>query len=234
MLLFALGYRRRDRGVQPPRDSRSACPGTRCSSGRSSRPGSVLPLARRVQRGWPRGRHDRGRRRVRRRRVRHRVHRHPGDVTDELRGRTFATLYAVVRLCLLLSLTVSPLFADLYEWLFSLAAGAPRITRGRVQLRLPRRAPRALGRCPADDRLGPLRPPRAARDARAHGRAPASFEPSPVAPPEAAAGDDDSRPTRRPRWTSRRRRGRPHRSRPHRSRRLRIAAPEPPAAEASG
>jgi dTMP kinase len=51
-------------------------------------------------------------------------------VTDELRGRTFATLYAVVRLCLLLSLTVSPLFADLYEWLFSLAAGAPRVTLG--------------------------------------------------------------------------------------------------------
>jgi dTMP kinase len=51
-------------------------------------------------------------------------------VTDELRGRTFATLYAVVRLCLLLSLTVSPLFADVYEWLFSLAAGAPRITLG--------------------------------------------------------------------------------------------------------
>lgn len=51
-------------------------------------------------------------------------------VTDELRGRTFATLYAVVRLCLLLSLTISPLFADLYEWLFSLAAGAPRITLG--------------------------------------------------------------------------------------------------------
>lgn len=51
-------------------------------------------------------------------------------VTDELRGRTFATLYAVVRLCLLLSLTISPLFADLYEWLFSLAAGEPRITFG--------------------------------------------------------------------------------------------------------
>jgi dTMP kinase len=51
-------------------------------------------------------------------------------VSDELRGRTFATLYAVVRLCLLLSLTVSPLFADLYEWLFSLAAGTPRVTLG--------------------------------------------------------------------------------------------------------
>ena len=48
------------------------------------------------------------------------------NVTDELRGRTFATLYTVVRLCLLLSLTVSPLFADLYEWLFSLADGVAR------------------------------------------------------------------------------------------------------------
>jgi MFS family permease len=38
-------------------------------------------------------------------------------VTDEMRGRTFATLYAVVRLCLLLSLTVSPLFADLFAWI---------------------------------------------------------------------------------------------------------------------
>ena len=58
-------------------------------------------------------------------RVRHRLHGAPGDVTDELRGRTFATLYAVVRLCLLLSLTVSPLFADLYDWLFSLVSSAP-------------------------------------------------------------------------------------------------------------
>jgi dTMP kinase len=39
------------------------------------------------------------------------------NVADELRGRTFATLYTVVRLCLLLSLTVSPLFADLFDWL---------------------------------------------------------------------------------------------------------------------
>jgi len=58
-------------------------------------------------------------------------------VTDELRGRTFATLYAVVRLCLLLSLTVSPLFADLYEWLFSLAAGEPHVTLGGFQYGFP-------------------------------------------------------------------------------------------------
>jgi dTMP kinase len=37
------------------------------------------------------------------------------NVEDELRGRTFATLYTVVRLCLLLSLTVSPLWADFWE-----------------------------------------------------------------------------------------------------------------------
>ncbi|MBV8951400.1 MAG: MFS transporter, partial [Actinobacteria bacterium] len=42
------------------------------------------------------------------------------NVADELRGRTFATLYSVVRLCLLLSLTVSPLFSDLFDWLSGL------------------------------------------------------------------------------------------------------------------
>jgi len=39
------------------------------------------------------------------------------QVADELRGRTFATLYTVVRMCLLISLTVSPLFADLFDTL---------------------------------------------------------------------------------------------------------------------
>ncbi len=34
------------------------------------------------------------------------------SVSDEMRGRTFATLYTVVRLCLLLSLTVSPFIAS--------------------------------------------------------------------------------------------------------------------------
>lgn len=37
------------------------------------------------------------------------------QVADELRGRTFATLYTIVRLCLLISLTVSPLFSDLFD-----------------------------------------------------------------------------------------------------------------------
>jgi MFS family permease len=35
--------------------------------------------------------------------------------SDELRGRTFATLYTVIRLCLLISLTISPLWADFWN-----------------------------------------------------------------------------------------------------------------------
>jgi dTMP kinase len=38
------------------------------------------------------------------------------NVSDELRGRTFATLYTVIRLCLLISLTISPLWADFWDW----------------------------------------------------------------------------------------------------------------------
>jgi dTMP kinase len=37
-------------------------------------------------------------------------------VHDEVRGRTFATLYAVIRLCLLISLVISPLWADFFNW----------------------------------------------------------------------------------------------------------------------
>jgi len=51
-------------------------------------------------------------------------------VSDEMRGRTFATLYAVVRLCLLLSLTVSPLFSDLYDWLFGLVNSSQHVRLG--------------------------------------------------------------------------------------------------------
>jgi dTMP kinase len=39
-------------------------------------------------------------------------------VSDEMRGRTFATLYAVVRLCLLVALAIAPLYSDLFDWLF--------------------------------------------------------------------------------------------------------------------
>lgn len=37
------------------------------------------------------------------------------NVRDELRGRTFAALYTVIRLCLLISLTVSPLWSDMWD-----------------------------------------------------------------------------------------------------------------------
>ena len=33
-----------------------------------------------------------------------------------MRGRTFATLYTVIRMCLLISLVVSPLWADFWDW----------------------------------------------------------------------------------------------------------------------
>jgi dTMP kinase len=48
------------------------------------------------------------------------------NVADELRGRTFATLYTIVRLCLLISLTISPLFVDLFDWLSELVLGPDR------------------------------------------------------------------------------------------------------------
>ncbi len=48
------------------------------------------------------------------------------NVADELRGRTFATLYTIVRLCLLVSLTISPLFADLFDWLTEIVLGPDR------------------------------------------------------------------------------------------------------------
>ena len=46
------------------------------------------------------------------------------SVPDELRGRTFATLYTVVRLCLLISLTISPLWADFWDWVTQAILGS--------------------------------------------------------------------------------------------------------------
>lgn len=37
-------------------------------------------------------------------------------VQDELRGQTFATLYTVIRMCLLVALVISPLWADFWDW----------------------------------------------------------------------------------------------------------------------
>lgn len=52
------------------------------------------------------------------------------EVSDELRGRTFAALYSVIRLCLLIALTVAPLFADLFEWLSGVLFTDRRISVG--------------------------------------------------------------------------------------------------------
>jgi dTMP kinase len=57
--------------------------------------------------------------------------------TDELRGRTFATLYTVIRLCLLLSLTVSPLFADLFHWVGGQVIPGRSVTLGGFRYTFP-------------------------------------------------------------------------------------------------
>ncbi|HEX5616432.1 MAG TPA: hypothetical protein VFZ83_14860, partial [Acidimicrobiia bacterium] len=57
------------------------------------------------------------------------------SVTDELRGRTFATLYTVVRLCLLLALASGPFMADLLEAIAdSLFDGSVEIAGARLHL----------------------------------------------------------------------------------------------------
>jgi dTMP kinase len=50
------------------------------------------------------------------------------NVADEMRGRIFATLYTVVRVCLLLALTISPFIANL------LGNIAQHLTKGSVHL----------------------------------------------------------------------------------------------------
>ena len=57
-------------------------------------------------------------------------------VSDDLRGRTFATLYTVVRLCLLLSLTLGPFIA---AWLGSIAGNLTNnvVKIGNAHLSLP-------------------------------------------------------------------------------------------------
>jgi MFS family permease len=60
------------------------------------------------------------------------------SVPDELRGRTFATLYTVVRLCLLISLTISPLWADFWDWVtHSIFGGDQSLTIGPYSYAIP-------------------------------------------------------------------------------------------------
>ena len=38
-------------------------------------------------------------------------------VQDDMRGRIFAALYTVIRMCLLVALVISPLWADFWDWI---------------------------------------------------------------------------------------------------------------------
>jgi dTMP kinase len=58
------------------------------------------------------------------------------SVTDEMRGRTFATLYTVVRLCLLLSLTIGPFVAAALGAISSSAINE-QVAMGSAHLSLP-------------------------------------------------------------------------------------------------
>jgi len=58
------------------------------------------------------------------------------SVSDDMRGRTFSTLYTVVRLCLLLSLTLGP-FVSSALGSISKAVTDGSVTIGTVHLSLP-------------------------------------------------------------------------------------------------
>ena len=78
-------------------------------------------------------------------------------VTDELRGRTFATLYAVVRLCLLLSLTSRRCSRTSTSGCSASPPASPRITLGGFSYGFPGVRLALWGGAVLDDRLGPLR-----------------------------------------------------------------------------
>lgn len=60
------------------------------------------------------------------------------SVPDEFRGRIFAALYTVVRLCLLIALTISPLWSDFWDWVTTqLFGGDQSVTIGPYTYALP-------------------------------------------------------------------------------------------------
>jgi dTMP kinase len=58
-------------------------------------------------------------------------------VQDDLRGRIFATLYTVIRMCLLVALVISPLWSDFWNWLVDDALNVGVVTIGRVDYSFP-------------------------------------------------------------------------------------------------
>jgi dTMP kinase len=58
-------------------------------------------------------------------------------VQDDLRGRIFATLYTVIRMCLLVALVISPLWADFWDWIVGDVAGIGVVAVGDVEYTFP-------------------------------------------------------------------------------------------------
>jgi len=58
-------------------------------------------------------------------------------VQDEMRGRIFATLYTVIRMCLLIALVISPLWADFWDWIVNDVAKVGIVTIGQVSYSVP-------------------------------------------------------------------------------------------------
>jgi dTMP kinase len=58
-------------------------------------------------------------------------------VQDEMRGRIFATLYTVIRMCLLVALVISPLWADFWHWIVNDVADVGTVSIGDVDYSFP-------------------------------------------------------------------------------------------------
>jgi dTMP kinase len=58
-------------------------------------------------------------------------------VQDDMRGRIFATLYTVIRMCLLVALVISPLWADLWDWIVNDIAHVGVVSLGQVDYAFP-------------------------------------------------------------------------------------------------
>jgi dTMP kinase len=58
-------------------------------------------------------------------------------VQDEIRGRIFATLYTVIRMCLLVALVISPLWADFWDWIVNDVMNVGIVSLGGVDYSFP-------------------------------------------------------------------------------------------------
>jgi dTMP kinase len=58
-------------------------------------------------------------------------------VKDELRGRIFAMLYTVIRMCLLIALVISPLWAEFWDWVVNDLANVGIVSIGGVDYSFP-------------------------------------------------------------------------------------------------